>query len=111
MKTLLQFVKTTLIGGLTIVLPVWVMILLLLKAIKGAIGMLHPMAALLPQSVFHQDLVALGLLVLICFVVGLIIRTAPGQRLREWLAKRFFERIPGFALVRSMARQLAGDVS
>ena len=111
MKTLLHFIKTTLIGGLVIVLPVWVTVLLLLKAIKGAMAMLHPIAALLPQSVVHEDLVALGLLVAICFVVGLVIRTGPGHRLRLWLARHFLERIPGFSLLRSMARQLAGDVT
>jgi uncharacterized membrane protein len=111
MKTLVQFLKTTLIGGLMIVLPIWVAVLLLLKAITGALGMLRPIAKLLPQTVVHEDLVALGLLVLVCFVVGLLIRTRPGQHLREWLARHVFERIPGFSVVRSMARQLAGDVT
>jgi uncharacterized membrane protein len=111
MKTLAQFLKTTLIGGLVIVLPVWVTVLLLLKAIKGAMAMLRPIAALLPQSVVHEDLIALGLLVVICFVIGLLIRTRPGQSLRAGLAKNIFERIPGFSLLRSMARQLAGDVT
>jgi uncharacterized membrane protein len=41
----------------------------------------------------------------------LLIRTQAGQRVRAWLAKHFFERIPGFSLVRSMARQMAGDVT
>ena len=111
MKTLFQFLKTTLIGGLLIVLPVWVTVLLLLKAMKGALAMLRPIAVLLPQSVVHEDLVALGLLVVICFVVGLLIRTRPGQWLREWLARNVFERIPGFSLLRSMVRQMGGDVS
>jgi len=111
MKTLFQFLKTTMIGGLLIVLPVWVTVLLLLKAVKGALAMLRPIAVLLPQSVVHEDLVALGLLVVICFVVGLLIRTRPGLRLRDWLAKKVFERIPGFALLRGMVRQLAGDVT
>jgi uncharacterized membrane protein len=100
-----------LIGGLVIVLPVWVTVLLLLKAIKGAMAMLRPIAALLPQSVVHEDLVALGLLVVICFVVGLLIRTRPGHHFRECLAKNVFEHIPGFSLLRSMARQLAEDVT
>src|SRR5262245_42199853 len=111
MKALIQFLKTTLIGGLVIVLPIWVTVLLLLKAVSGAVAMLRPIAKLLPQSVVHEDMVALGLLVVICFVIGLLIRTRPGQRLRAWLAKNVFERIPGFSLVRSMARQMAGDVT
>jgi uncharacterized membrane protein len=111
MKTLIQFLKTTLIGGLVIVLPMWVTVMLLLKAIGGALGMLRPLARMLPQSVVHEDLVALGILVLACFAIGLLIRTRPGQGLREWLAKNVFERIPGFLLLRSMARQMGGDVT
>jgi uncharacterized membrane protein len=111
MKTLIKFLKTTLIGGLVIVLPVWVTVLLLLKAVNGALTLLRPIAKLLPQSVVHEDLVALALLVVICFVIGLLIRTRPGQGLREWLARNLFERIPGFSLLRSMARQMAGDVT
>ena len=111
MKTLVQFFKTTLIGGLLVVLPVWVTILLLLKAIKGALNILRPFAKLVPQSAVPEDVVALCMLVVICFVVGLIIRTKPGQNVREWLTKHFFERIPGFSIMRSMVRQMAGDVT
>src|SRR5262245_51049837 len=111
MKTLAQFLKTTLIGGLLIVLPIWVTVLLMLKAIKGALALLRPLAKLLPQTVVHEDIVALCLLVVICFVVGLIIRTQPGRSAREWLTKHFFERIPGFSIIRSMVRQMAGDVT
>lgn len=111
MKTLLRFITTTLIGGLVIVLPVWLAILLLLKAIKGAVAMLHPLALLLPQSVVHPDIVAAGLLVAISFLTGLLIRTRPGQLFRTWLGKKIFQRIPGFSLLRSIARQLSGDVT
>jgi uncharacterized membrane protein len=75
MKALIRFVKTSLIGGSVIVLPIWVTVLLLLKAIKGAVGMLQPIAKLLPQTVVHDNVVALGLLVLICFMTGLLVRT------------------------------------
>jgi uncharacterized membrane protein len=97
------------IGGLLIVLPVWVTVLLLLKAVKSALAMLRPLAKTLPQNVVHADVVALALLVLICFLLGLLVRTLAGQHLRDWMAVHFFDRIPGFALIRSMIRQLVGD--
>jgi len=109
MKALLKFLKVTLIGGLLVVLPVWVSLLLLFKAIKGAMAMLLPIAKLLPQWFVHEKIVALGLLLVICFVVGLLIRTKPGQCVGRWLTQHIFDRIPGFALMRGMTRQLAGD--
>ena len=109
MKTIFAFLKVTLVGGLLVVLPLWVSLLLLFKAIKGALVLLLPIAKLLPQTVVHDNVAALGLLLVICFVVGLLVRTRPGQRLGRWLSQHIFDRIPGFALMRGMTRQLAGD--
>ena len=108
MKTLIEFLKVTLVGGLLVVLPIWVTLLLLLKAIKGALAMLLPIAKLLPQWFVHEKVAALGLLLVICFVVGLLIRTRPGRRFGDWLTQHILGRIPGFALMRGMTRQLAG---
>jgi uncharacterized membrane protein len=109
MKVIFDFLKTTLIGGLLIVLPLWITLLLLLKGIKAAVAMLVPIAKLPPNNLVHEKIVALILLLLICFAVGLLVRLAPIQRVREWLAQHIFERLPGFGLMRSMARQLAGE--
>ena|SRR5438067_5395591 len=102
MKTITKFLKVTLVGGLLVVLPVWVSLLLLLKAIKGALAML-------PETVVHEKVVALGLLLVICFVVGLLIRTQLGKRFGDWLSHHILDRIPGFSLMRGMTRQFAGD--
>lgn len=108
MKTMFQFVKMTLIGGLLVVLPIWLTVLLLLKAIKGALVVLKPIAALLPQQVVHEDLVALALLLAICFTTGLLVRTRPVQRLGQGLERRILTHLPGYTLLRGITRQLAG---
>jgi len=108
MKTLTDFLRMTLVGGLLVVLPLWVSVLLLVKAIKSALVVLHPLAKLLPQTLVHPNVVAFCLLVLICFAVGLLIRTRLGQRIGDWLEHHFLGRIPGFSIVNSMIRQLAG---
>jgi uncharacterized membrane protein len=109
MKTALKFLKLTLVGGLLVVLPVWVSLLLLLKAINGALKLLLPIVKLLPQTIVHEKVVALGLLLLICFLVGLIIRARSGQRGVHWISETILNRIPGFALVRGVTRQFTGD--
>ena len=108
MKTLTDFLRMTLVGGLLVVLPLWVSVLLLVKAVKSALVVLHPVAKLLPQKLVHPDMVALCLLLLICFGVGLLIRIRLGQRIGDWLEKHLLGRIPGFSIVSSMIRQLAG---
>jgi uncharacterized membrane protein len=99
----------TLVGGLLIVLPLWVSVLLLLKAIKSALLVLQPIAKLVPQKFIHHDVVALCLLILICFAVGLLIRAELGKRIGDWLEQHLLGRIPGFPLIRGMVRQLAGE--
>ena len=108
MNALTHFVKVTLIGGLLVVLPAWLTVLLLLKAVKGALGVLRPIAQLLPQSVVHEDLVALALLLAICFLAGLLARPRPVQRFGRWLEQFLFERVPGYTVLRGMTRQMAG---
>jgi len=109
MKTLTDFLRMTLVGGLLVVLPLWVSVLLLFKAIKGAMAMLLPIAKLLPQWVVHEKVTALVLLLLICFAVGLFIRTGPGKRIGQWITQHVLDRIPGVEVMRSMTRQFAGE--
>ena len=51
MKTLAEFTKTTLIGGLLIILPIYVAVLLLAKTIKTLLALLEPVTAQVPASV------------------------------------------------------------
>ena len=111
MKTLIEFVKMTLIGGLLIVLPIWLTALLLLKAVNGVLEVLRPIAKLLPQDFVGENIVALLLLLLICFVTGLLVRTQFGQRVGQRLEQRVLERVPGYTLLRGLTRQLAGKTA
>jgi len=109
MKTIARFLKVTLVGGLLVVLPLWVSLLMLFKAINGALKMLLPIAKLLPQKIVHEKISAILLLLLICFVVGLLTRTRLGQRIGHWIVENILDRIPGFALIRGMTRQFVGN--
>jgi uncharacterized membrane protein len=71
-------------------------------------GGVQPIAKLVPQKYVHHDIVALCLLVLICFAVGLLIRTELGKRISDWLEQHLLGKIPGFPLIHGMIRQLAG---
>jgi uncharacterized membrane protein len=109
MRPVIEFVKTTLIGGLLVVLPMWLTVLLLMKVVNGALTVLKPIAKLVPQTIVHDNLVALALLLAICFVTGLLIRTKFGQRLGQSLEQRVLDRVPGYTLFRSLTLRLAGQ--
>ena len=109
MKTLAEFTKTTLIGGLLIILPIYIAVLLLAKTVKGLLGLLQPVAERVPASVEFRQIVAIVLLVGVCFVVGLIVRTGPGLRAKNACERAVLERLPGYTFLRGLAKRLAGQ--
>jgi len=109
MKALVEFLKTTLIGGLLIVLPTYLTALLLAKALGGLVALLAPIVAFLPEEIAaFRSIVAIGLLVLVCFILGVITRTGLGRRALEAFERHVLEKIPGFAMLRSVTRRVSG---
>ena len=53
--------------------------------------------------------VTLVLVLVLCFVVGIAVRTRSGRTIRERMERVFFERLPGYGLLRSLTQRLAGD--
>ena len=52
---------------------------------------------------------ALLLLLVLCLLAGMIVRTKAGRAIRERIERSLFERIPGYALVRSLTQRLVGE--
>ena len=109
MKRFRDFVITSLVGGLLVVAPLYLAILLVLKAMKSLVGPVKPFAAMLSEWLPAEDLLALLLVLVVCFLVGAALRTRAGRAARERVERSFFERIPGYALLRSLTQQLVGQ--
>ena len=108
MKVLAEFTKTTLIGGVLVILPIYVTILLLLKAVNGLLALLSPVTAQLPAGVQFRHVAAILLLVAVCFVVGLAVRTGPGLRAKNVFEQVVLEKLPGYTFLRGLAKRLTG---
>ena len=109
------FLKTTVIGGLVVIVPVAVLILLLGDLFKTLVAAAGPVAGQLPFGTFVNTaiVVALALLaiLLLCFVTGLIVRTSWGHAGREWFEGKLLARVPLYELIRNLAHQFAGSES
>ena len=108
MNRIVDFLKTSVVGGALIVLPVWLTVLLLLKAIMQLQVFIKPVSTALPDGVGHPRLIAILVLIALCFAVGALVRTAVGREARRAIERNIFERLPGYSTLRSVARQL-GD--
>ena len=109
MKYAREFVMSTLVGGVLIVVPAYLAVLLLLKGMKSVAGLIRPFAALLPEWVPAESFFSLVLVLIICFLVGVAVRTQTGRAVRERLEIMLFGKLPGYALIRSLTQRLAGD--
>ena len=103
-----KFVVSSLVRGLLIIIPLYLAVLLLLKAAKSLAGLVRPLAMLLPEWLPAEGALSLLLVLFVCFLVGAAVRTRTGRSVRERIEKSFFEKIPGYALIRSMTERMAG---
>jgi len=108
MKYAREFVTSTLVGGLLIVVPAYLAVLLLLKGMKSAATLVRPFAALLPDWVPAENLFSLLLVLIICFIVGVAVRTRSGRAVRERMEVALFGRLPGYGLIKSLTQRLSG---
>ena len=104
-----EFFASRLIGGLFVVVPVYLAVLLLLKGMKSVGSLVRPFAALLPDWVPAQGLLSLALVLALCFLVGIAVRTRLGRAVRERMEIVFFERLPGYGMLRGLTQRLAGN--
>jgi uncharacterized membrane protein len=109
MKHAREFVVNALVGGVLVVLPIYIAVLLLFKAMQSVVGLVRPFARLLPAWLPVEHVLSLALVLIVCFLIGVAIRTRVGRALRERMETSLFERLPGYALFRSLTQQLAGQ--
>jgi uncharacterized membrane protein len=109
MKKSLLFVAKATLAGLLVLLPVYLTVLVLLKAMASVTGVVRPLSRLLPEWLPAEGLLSLLLVLLLCFLIGAAVRTRAGRVAGERIEKGFFERIPGYAIIRSLTHQLTGD--
>jgi uncharacterized membrane protein len=108
-KEFRKFVMSALLSGLLLVVPLYLAVLLLLKAIGSLVRLVQPIALMLPRWSHAEDVLALLILLFLCFLTGVAMRTVGGRVFRERIEGSVLVRIPGYILLRSLTRQLAGE--
>jgi uncharacterized membrane protein len=110
MQAIRQFFKTTLIGGLIVVLPIAIFAAMVHWLVGLVIGLLQPLAKQLTQvpPVLSYLIVAAAVLGL-CFAIGVAVRTSFGRWLHETVEGRILSRIPGYKLIRETVLQFVGN--
>lgn len=107
-----QFLKSTFIGGLLVLVPLGLLAFIVLKSIEVAHAAIEPVFTMLPfKSVGGVSLAVLAavlVLLLACFLAGLLAQVALTRRLMDSIEQLILARIPGYALMKSVGENLVG---
>jgi uncharacterized membrane protein len=97
------------LGGLLVILPLALILILLLRAIAMVRKALEPIVSIFPEPVIFPELTALFIVVAACFLTGLIFRTRIGELIYQASERHILVRIPGYTLLRSLSQQITGE--
>src|SRR5215475_3695230 len=105
MSRFVESLASALGAGILVVAPVYLGVLLLLKIMQSLAVVVKPVAGLLPEWLPAERLLSLLLVLLVCLIVGYLVRTRAGQAV---LTHTVFEKLPGYTLFRSLTLRIAG---
>jgi uncharacterized membrane protein len=110
MKNRLDFIKTTVVGGVVFLIPAVIVVVALgkllgvLKVMAKALAPLFGIESLVGG--FILDLLAIAVIVLLCFAAGLLAKRATAKRLRARLDSTLLNSFPGYAFIKGFAENL-----
>ena len=108
MKAFGEFLKTTALGGLFVVLPVLLLYLLLGEVLDLVVWLATPIADLFPKGTFDTLTapfpIAVILIVGVSFVIGLALRVEVGRNLGDWIERKVLGRLPVYSALKSLTK-------
>jgi uncharacterized membrane protein len=113
MNRIKQFFISAVVGGLLVILPVALLLFTINWVFEMIRGMISPLTdALLTQAslpAYVADLVVIVALVLLCFLVGMIVRTRLGKWIYSVLDSKLLMKAPGYSIIKETVAQFIGN--
>lgn len=109
-----SFLKTTLIGGMVVLLPLGLFYLVVSFIFYSISGIAKPLLGLSDAyEAFNYpvlvDLFAFVFLVVLCFLIGLLVSTRGGQRWVDRIERKVLFKLPYYGTLREAVHQLLGN--
>jgi uncharacterized membrane protein len=112
MKRILQFLRTTLVGGLLFLVPIVVLVVVLGKTLAVVLKVVEPLAEHLPVhsliGLRTPLLLAVAVVVVFCFLAGFFARTAAAKGLVRRLEAAVLSNVPGYEFLKGMGESMLG---
>jgi uncharacterized membrane protein len=113
MKNFLDFVKTSLLGGLLVLLPIVLFYLMASELLGAVVALATPLAdLLLPESLEASEaplLVAIALILGVSFLFGIALRVTLLASLGRWIETSILKRFGIYRAVKALSRGMGGE--
>ena len=111
MNTLIDFLKTTVIGGFFILLPLLLFGILFDEILEAVVGLATPIADLFPADTFEElsapVVVAVVLILLASFLLGLATKLPVARKFGAWVESNTIGRLPLYRAIKSLTSRFA----
>ncbi len=112
-KKLRRFFFTTVLGGIVVILPIYIFGALIRIVFSFTSRFLSPISQLLYFSkdvnTWIVDLLAFAIVIFLFFLIGLGVRTRLGQQLLAFIEENWLGKAPFYTLLRDTVRQVLGQ--
>ncbi len=112
MERIKAFIKTTLIGGIGIILPIVILVLVFSWLFGFVTRNIQPVTNLIfanQDSIgIFADVISIILIITVCFLVGVIVRTKLGHYIHDSIEKILLKKIPGYNIAKDTVEQFIG---
>jgi uncharacterized membrane protein len=107
-----RFIRATLAGGLLFLVPIVVLAIIIEKALSVAHKIVAPLAEQLPSQIGFglgtPRVLAVSLILLVCFFAGVFARTKVARRIVEELESRILLNLPGYEFFKGIGESFLG---
>jgi uncharacterized membrane protein len=109
-NSLKKFLATTFLGGLVVILPLAIFAILANWILSLIGGVLNPIVSLFPEKWNHTllKMAAFAVIVIICFLIGLLVKTQFGSSIFNWVEENWMAKLPFYSTIKETTQQLIG---
>jgi uncharacterized membrane protein len=107
-----NFIRTSLLGGIVVVLPIIIFIFVVKWLFQFVIKIVHPVTELMFSKSdiegFLADILAVLIILAGCFLIGLVVKTRLGKWIYNSIENRILKVAPGYSLIKETIMQFVG---
>ena len=112
MEKFKSFLKTSILGGVVVILPMFIFIMVFKWLFGWVTDIIHPVTDLIVikanMSKIIADALVIAVILVSCFIIGIIVKTKIGQYIHEHLESRILKIAPGYSTIKEIVMQFIG---